>query len=117
MEISITDIQRKLNFDYVKARKVRDYIFEKLNEQQDAVTEIFVEHSADGIKNYNSEAFTNLKQQLREKLISLHKMNFDLKVKDVITVYLDKDPYFYKIKNRTIDITDKLYITYWVADL
>lgn len=105
--------------EYYNNEESQEWLNASLGKQQasGAVAEILVEHSADGIKDYNRDAFSKLKQQLLEKLKLLYNIKFDVKSKDTITVYLDEDPYFYKIKDRTIDITDKLYVTYWVADL
>jgi hypothetical protein len=105
--------------EYYNSEESQEWLNASLGKQQasGAVAEILVEHSADGIKDYNRDAFSKLKQQLLEKLKLLYNIKFDVKSKDTITVSLEEEPYFYKIKDRTIDITDKLYVTYWVADL
>lgn len=79
-------------------------------------TEICIAHVKDGIEEYNRVAYEKCKKQLLKIIAILYHAQIDIKVKDIIPVEKG-DVYWYKIKERTLDLGEALRITYWVDDL
>lgn len=79
-------------------------------------TEICIAHVKDGIEKYNRDAYKKCEEQLLKIIAILYHAQVDIKVKDIIPVEKD-DIYWYKIKERTLDLGETLRITYWVDDL
>ena len=78
-------------------------------------TEICIAHVKDGIEEYNRDAYKKCEEQLLKIIAILYHAQIDIKVKDIIPVEKG-DVYWYKIKERTLDLGEALRITYWVDD-